>query len=115
MQKLNVVRRLFPQILSGEKTSTIRWRELRIKPGLMTYVNEDDPSQSTVVRVTECTDMPLSDVAKYLGKEIEWTDQIMLEGMQEHYPEIELNSMVQLIEHLTPEQTHEMEKTKAVL
>ncbi|WP_419904556.1 hypothetical protein [Kiloniella sp.] len=105
MQKLDVVGRLFPQILSGEKTSTIRWRELKIKPGLMTYVNEDNLSQTVDVWVTKCTDMLLSYVPAYLGKEIEWPDQIMLEGMQEHYPEIALSSTVQLVEHLTPRQT----------
>ncbi len=111
MQKLDVVGRLFPQILSGKKTSTIRWRELRIEPGLMTYLNEDHPNQSAIVWVTKCTDMPLLDVAAYLGKEKEWPDQVMLEGMQEHYPEIELNSVVQLVEHLTPAQTLEYEKS----
>lgn len=109
MQKLDVVEHLFPQILSGEKTSTIRWQELRINPGLMTYVNVDDPNQTVVVWVTKCTDMPLSNAAAYLGKESEWPDQIMLEGMREHYPEIKLSSIIQLIEHLTPEQTHKRE------
>ncbi|MEH6633353.1 MAG: ASCH domain-containing protein [Halopseudomonas aestusnigri] len=111
MQKLEVVARLFPRILSGEKTSSIRWRELQIMPGRMAYVNEDDPNQTVVVCVTKCTDMPLSDVATYLGRESEWPDQIMLEGMQEHYPEIKLNSIIQLIEHLTPEQTQECERS----
>jgi len=29
----------------------------------------------------------------------------MLDGMRKHYPEIELTDVVQVVEHLTPEQT----------
>ena len=72
MQRLDVVGRLFPLILSGEKTSTIRWQEPRIKPGYMLYVNEDNPEQTIVVWVTQCTDMPLSNVSAYLDKKEEW-------------------------------------------
>jgi hypothetical protein len=99
MQTLGVVGRLFPLILSGEKTSTIRWREARIVPGPMRYVRDDDPAASAVVKVIKCTDMPLAGVAAYLGKSREWSDDVMLAGMREHYPEIELTDIVQLIEH----------------
>lgn len=39
MQELSVVGRLFPLILDGSKTSTIRWNERPITPGLLRYVN----------------------------------------------------------------------------
>lgn len=105
MQQLAVVARLFPLILNGEKTSTIRWRETQIEPGPMTYVCEGDPTTRAVVLVTRCTSMPLAEVAAFVGKADKWPDDVMLEGMREHYPEIGLLDIVQVIEHLTPEKT----------
>jgi hypothetical protein len=99
MQTLGVVGRLFPLILSGEKTSTIRWRERRIVPGPMRYVCEDGSGKSAVVNVVRCTDMPLASVAAYLGKTSEWPHDVMLAGMKEHYPAIELSDIVQVVEH----------------
>jgi hypothetical protein len=99
IQTLEVVGRLFPLVLSGEKTSTIRFREPRIVPGPMRYVCSDDSGKTAVVNVTKCTDMPLASVAAYLGKTDEWPDDVMLSGMREHYPDIELSDIVQVIEH----------------
>ena len=113
MQELCVVDRLFPSILSGEKTSTIRWREVRIEPGYMTYICEDDPNKTAVVWVTNCTDVPLSEVAAFVGKETEWPDAVMLEGMRKHYPEIELVDIVQVVEHLTPAQTLQLKNSQS--
>lgn len=105
MQELAVVARLFPLVLSGEKTSTIRWREARIESGPMTYVCEGEPTKRAVVLVTRCTDLPLAKVADFLGKAEEWPDPVMLAGMREHYPEISLTDVVQVVEHLMPEDT----------
>ena len=102
MQSLHVVERLFPMVLSGEKTATIRWRETPIQPGYMTYLCDGDPGRTAVVWVTKCTDMALSEVAGYLGKAAEWPDPVLLEGMRAHYPEIALTDIVQVIEHLPP-------------
>ena len=105
MQQLIVVDRLYPLVVSGEKTSTIRWRETPIAPGPMTYICQGDPTKTVVVQVTRCTDMPLSEAAAFVGKAADWPDPLMLAGMREHYPEIELTDIVQVIEHLTPQQT----------
>lgn len=113
MQTLAVVARLFPLVENGEKTSTIRWREHRIEPGLLSYVCEADVRKSAVVRVTRCTDMPLSEAATFLGREEEWPDAVMLEGMREHYPEIELTSVVQIVEHLSPAETSALHSRSA--
>lgn len=99
IQTLGVVGRLFPLILSGEKTSTIRWRERRVVPGPLRYLCDDDPDQVAVVQVVRCTDMPLAQVAGYLGRSEEWPDAVMLAGMREHYPDIELADVVQVVEH----------------
>lgn len=106
-QHLTVVGRLFPAILDGSKTSTIRWNESPIRPGLMTYVSDVPPHISVEVMVTACTGMPLSKVAEFLGRETEWPDAVMLIGMREHYADIELTHTVEVIEHLTPQQTQD--------
>jgi hypothetical protein len=105
MQKLDVVNRLFPLILSGEKTSTIRFNEQRIRIGPMNYWRDGNSSKSVTVWVNLCTDMPLSDAAEYLNRVDDWPDDIMLKGMREFYPNIELSDIVQVIEHLSPEES----------
>lgn len=105
MQRLSVVARLFPLIESGEKTSTIRWREARIGPGLMRYVCDGDVGRTALVWVTRCTDMPLYEAAAFLGREHDWPDTVLLAGMQEHYPQIAMDCKVQIIEHLSPMET----------
>jgi hypothetical protein len=105
MQQLAVVARLFPLIESGEKRSTIRWQETRIAPGYMRYVSEGDPRRTTIVWVTRCTDVPLSEAAAFVGREAEWPKDVMLSGMREHYPAIAWDDIVQIVEHLTPSET----------
>jgi hypothetical protein len=105
MQSLMIADRLYPLVLNGEKTHTIRWHETRIHPGTMRYVCDRDPEKTVVVLVTRCRDVPLSQAAMLVGKQDIWPDAIMLSGMREHYPDIELDDMVQVVEHLTPQQT----------
>lgn len=101
MQSLKIVSRLLPEVRSGLKTHTIRWREKKIVTGPMLYVNASDVSDKILVLVTKVEKMPLSAVAFYLGKQNEWTDDGLLLGMREHYPEIELDSIVDIIHHIT--------------
>ena len=105
MQKLNVVSRLFPLILSGEKTTTIRFRKRRITVGPMAYWCDGDSEKSVLVWVHRCTDMPLFEAAGFLGKTKDWPDEVMLEGMRMHYPAIELTDIVQVVEHLNPSES----------
>ncbi len=102
MQSLFVVERLFPEIISGAKTSTIRWQEPNICIGPLRYICAADHNRTVIVTVTQCTDMPLAKAAAYLGMETEWPDAVMLAGMREHYPNITLNDSVQIIEHSAP-------------
>lgn len=99
LQSLDVVPRLFPLILSGAKTATIRWREIRVVPGPLRFRCGD---AATVVQVTRCTDMPLNAAAAYLGRGADWPDAVMLEGMREHYPAITLADVVQVVEFRPP-------------
>lgn len=105
MQALDVVGRLFPDIISGRKTNTIRWRELRIVPGQLTFVNCDDRSLRVAVNVICCTDMPLSKAAGFLDMQDVWPDTEMLEGMRRHYPAITLDEIVQVVEFALPNQS----------
>ena len=98
IQALAVVERLFPQILSGEKTSTIRWNERRIVPGTLKFICAGLPEKTVLVEVFRCTDMPLCDAAAFVGHAGDWPDDVMLDGMREHYPDIQLSSIVQVIE-----------------
>ena len=102
IQSLGVVDRLFPLVLSGEKTSTIRWRERHIVPGPLRFVCDGDSNRTATVEVIRCTEMPLSEAAAFVGRSDDWPDDIMLEGMREHYPEIELSSIVQVVEFEPP-------------
>lgn len=98
VQSLGVVPRLFPEIVAGRKTSTIRWREAAIVPGALTFVDDADRGEAVEVEVHRCAEMRLSDAAAYVGRADEWPDDVMLRGMREHYPGIELSSTVQVIE-----------------
>ena len=105
MQKLSIADRLFPLLLSGEKTSTIRFNEQRIHTGPMIYWREGDINETVVVWVNRCTDMPLSDAAAYLKRVDDWPEDVMLNGMREFYPNIEMSDTVQIIEHFNPEES----------
>ncbi|MGR2707631.1 hypothetical protein B7453_18445 [Pseudomonas sp. IB20] len=105
MQTLRIVPRLFPALLEGSKGSTIRFGESHIEPGYLRYECEHNPGKATVVWVTRCTYMPLNKAAAFCGMEEEWPPMLMLKGMREHYPLIQLSDMVQVVEHETPEQT----------
>jgi len=89
-------------IITGEKTSTIRWHETRIELGPMMYVRDDDQNETVLVNVTRCTDMKLANAARFLGREADWPPTIMLESMREHYPLITLEDVVQIVEHDPP-------------
>ena len=105
MQSLGVIPRLFPLVETGQKTSTIRWRETRIEPGYMRYVCDGDATKTAIVWVVRCTDLPLSEAAAFVGRAAEWPKDVMLEGMREHYPDIAWTDIVQIVEHLTPAET----------
>lgn len=105
MQSLGVVPRLFPEIVTGDKTSTIRWRETPITQGYLRYVSDGPDAATAIVWVMRVTRMRLSEAAAFVGRETEWPRDVMLAGMREHYPAIAWDDMVEVIEHLTPQQT----------
>ena len=102
VQTLSLAGHLFPRVLSGEKTSTIRWQEAPVTVGPLALVHDDEPSRIAVVNVRRCSEMPLSMAASFLGKAEEWPDDVMLAGMRDHYPAIELSDLVQVVEFDPP-------------
>jgi len=98
VQTLALADRLFPLLLSGEKTSTIRWREQPVVIGPLTFICVEEQSNTADVIVSRCTTMPLRDAPSFLNYGDEWSGDVMLNGMKEHYPDIELKSIVQVIE-----------------
>ncbi len=98
IQQLDVVDRLFPAILTGEKESTIRWMEQNIVVGPLKFSCVNDLSKSVVVQVFRCTELPLSEAAIFLGKSPDWPDDLLFEWMREHYPDIQMSSNVQIVE-----------------
>jgi hypothetical protein len=105
VQKLDVVERLFPLVISGEKTCTVRFQERRMRIGPMVYWCDGSSDKTVVVWVKRCTDLPLVKAAEFLGKTEEWPEKVMLDGMRVHYPGIQLTDTVQVVEHYSPEES----------
>ena len=103
MQSLMLASQLFPDVLSGAKTNTIRWQEPRIEPGPLQLVDVSEPARSVVVEVRRCTDAPLRDSAALLGRADEWPGPVMLSRLRAHYPAIGLDDLVQVIEFDPPQ------------
>lgn len=107
-QYLDIVARLLPDVRAGRKRHTIRWGERVIVPGPLCYINEDDSSDRENVWVTEVKKMPLSEVAYYLGMTAQWPAPVLLAGMREHYPQIQMESEVDVIWHLSPTDSQQL-------
>jgi hypothetical protein len=101
MQMLELVDRRFPALLSGRKTSTIRWNEGVIKPGFLLYVSCSGKERA-IVWVNEVNRIPLRDIGKKIGYDAHHKDENhTLELMRLHYPAITLDTEIDLIEHLS--------------
>ncbi|NCC21006.1 MAG: ASCH domain-containing protein [Alphaproteobacteria bacterium] len=103
IQTLELADSLFPQVLAGEKTRTLRWREGEIRPGYLLYTSFDNPAWKALVWVTGCRDAPMNEMAPLY----DMSPEDLHKSMQRHYPDIEIDSPVTLVEHLTPRQTAE--------
>lgn len=105
MQSLALADQHFPALRRGDKTQTIRFNEGKPLAGPLRFYSESTADLDAVVWVTRCTSMPLARVAAFLRKESDWPDEIMLTGMRQYYPEITLDDVVEVVEHLSPEET----------
>lgn len=91
-----------PEVRSGNKRHTIRWREPSVHPGPLLFVSIADPHDVILVQVISVITLPLSRVAAWLDKRQQWPDSVLLAGMREHYPDITLDSQVEVIHHSAP-------------
>lgn len=103
IQTLELADSLFPQLLAGEKTRTLRWREGDVRPGYLLYYSYDNPAWKVLVWVTGCREAPMSEMAPLY----DMSPESLHKAMSRHYSEIEIDSPVTLVEHLTPLQTAE--------
>lgn len=74
-----------------------------IRPGYLLYYSYDNPAWKALVWVTGCRDAPMNEMAPLY----DMTPEELHKSMQRHYPYIEIDSPVTLVEHLTPLQTAE--------
>ena len=102
-QSLELCDRFFPDVDSGKKSHTLRYNEGKITEGYLEFYASDTPELKRLVYVTEVISGPLSEFAvKYKDT----TPDSLLESMKGHgYDDIQLDSTVSLIKHLTPSET----------
>lgn len=100
-QSLELCDRFFSEVVGGDKRQTLRFNEGDITEGYLEFFGSDTPDLRVLVYVTEVTNAPLSSFAEYY----ETTPEILLEQMRSHYDDIQLDSIVSLINHLCPTQT----------
>jgi len=102
IQRLELVDRLFRPLFTGEKRSTLRWRkEKKVGEGFLVYEASKNPRWHVLVWVTKISSGPLSSFASAY----DMTPEQLLASMRTHYPNIEMNSDVDLVEHLSPQET----------
>ncbi len=107
-QMLELVARRWDDLLQGRKLDTIRLNEGRIEPGFMVYEVVPERDQHCVVYVTDTMDIPLREVLLHtLDTERKPNETELLNKMREHYPDIELDTVVHYVKHLSVEQTLE--------
>lgn len=108
IQELELVDRRWKDLLEGRKLDTIRFDEMHIEPGLMVYRNCSDLENICVVHATKAVYIPLRDVLKY-AKDIDYkqNEENLLAQMKTHYPDITLDTVIQYIQHLSPDETKE--------
>ncbi len=97
-QRMALPESMFSSLIFDATMSTIRWNESFIKPGELVLYSEEKPHIETRVQVTRVTQMPLTQVARFLGKVEEWDEAWLLMDMQRYYPQICSGDNVQVIE-----------------
>ena len=105
-QWLHLAERHWPRLTSGAKTDTVRLNEGTVEPGFLVYVSSPSETEYAVVYVTDVRHIPLRDVLLYeRGPEITPDEATLLEHLRAHYPEIELDTEIDFIQHLTVDDT----------
>ena len=105
-QWLYLADRHWPRLVRGSKTDTIRLNEPPVAPGFLVYVGIPTESERAAVLVTDVHHIPLRDVLRYeRGPEITPDEATLLEHLRAHYPEIELDTEIEFVQHLSLPET----------
>lgn len=91
----------FTKLRSGQKTHTIRLGEREIEPGFLEYRGVVDQSLSEFVWVKDVYYIRLKGVAVKLGEDLD----TLVKNLSRFYPDIDGETKVTLVMHLTPEET----------
>lgn len=109
IQQLSLVERRWDALITGEKLDTIRFNENTIESGFLVYESFPSRDQYCVVYVTDVRMIPLREVLTFTKDLIRKPDEAtLLKRMRAHYPNIGLDSIVQYIQHLSPQETQLM-------
>lgn len=106
IQRLELVDRLFDDVFSGKKRNTKRYKDKAIQEGHLLYEASEDPQLKALVWVTGVEPMLLSEVKKKVEDEKSASLDDLLRRMRSHYPEINLDTQIEVVKHMTPLETY---------
>jgi hypothetical protein len=103
-QRLELPDSLFPDLMRGAKTDTLRWNEGKIELGYLEFFSAKNPDLTALVIVTGTRKGSMADFAKSNKMTV---DQFMA-TMQKHYPDIKPDAKITQIEFMSPKETAEL-------
>lgn len=106
IQRLELVDRLFDDVFSGKKRNTKRYKDRKIAEGYLLYEASENKNLRALVWVTKVETMPLSQVKEKVEEEKNTSLDDLLSRMRSHYPEISLDTKIEVVMHLTPSETY---------
>lgn len=106
VQRLELVDVLFDDVFSGKKKNTKRYNEKEVNEGYLLYEASEDYNLKALVWVTDVESMMLSEVIEKIEEEKHRSLDDLLQRMRSHYPEINLNTKIEVLRHITPLETY---------
>lgn len=102
LQRLELAKDLFPSVMNGKKTDTLRWnKEGPFELGFLEFYAEGNPSLKATVLVTG---LQKGNMAKFAPRYNMNAEQLT-ESMQKHYPDITIDAPMTLVEFMSPQET----------
>lgn len=101
LQRLELADDLFPDVISGKKTDTLRWNEGDIELGYLEFYSESNIGKRATVLVTGLRKGTLESFAKHYRTTID----LLVLSMKKHYPDIKATDKVTLVEFMSPAET----------
>lgn len=101
LQRLELADDLFPDLMSGKKTDTLRWNEGDIELGYLEFYSAGNIGKRATVLVTGIRKGTLESFAKHYSM----TADALVTKMKKHYPDITASDKMTLIEFMSPSET----------